>query len=214
MSKSPFKIDLSGLDQARKTSTDLKNAGPEIMKSFQTKAASMKGLLQAGQLNANNLADYGYARYGDITAEGYQGLGGEENAMILKSGRVVGNNISGGEYNKRGDVGMSFTPEKSQQQKDFEETARKAAQAVRLSQGAEMMKNERLENKASQERQGAYENNLNVASSMPEPTSSLVNPFGLQAQGAIGGTFGSLFSRQNSMGSALAKRACKYKNKK
>lgn len=53
-----------------------------------------------------------------------------------------------------------------------------------------------------------------AAGSMPEPGSSLVNPFGLQAQGAIGGTFGSLFDRQNSMGSALAKRACKYKNKK
>ena len=50
-----------------------------------------------------------------------------------------------------------------------------------------------------------------VAGSMPEPGSSLVNPFGLQAQGVIGGTFGSLFDRQNSMGSALAKRACKYK---
>ena len=53
-----------------------------------------------------------------------------------------------------------------------------------------------------------------VVESMPDASSSLVNPFGLQAQGAIGGTFGSLFDRQNSMGSALAKRACKYKNKK
>lgn len=53
-----------------------------------------------------------------------------------------------------------------------------------------------------------------VTGSMPEASSSLVNPFGLQAQGAIGGTFGSLFDRQNSMGSALQKRACKYKNKK
>lgn len=53
-----------------------------------------------------------------------------------------------------------------------------------------------------------------VQGSMPDASSSLVNPFGLQAQGAIGGTFGSLFDRQNSMGSALAKRACKYKNKK
>jgi|9_EtaG_2_1085328.scaffolds.fasta_scaffold19659_2 hypothetical protein len=53
-----------------------------------------------------------------------------------------------------------------------------------------------------------------VLGSMPNASSSLVNPFGLQAQGAIGGTFGSLFDRQNSMGSALAKRACKYKNKK
>jgi hypothetical protein len=49
---------------------------------------------------------------------------------------------------------------------------------------------------------------------MPEDPSSLINPFGLGAQNAIGGTFGSLFDRQNSMGSALAKRACKYKNKK
>ena len=48
---------------------------------------------------------------------------------------------------------------------------------------------------------------------IPEPSSSLVNPFGLQAQGAIGGMFGSVFNRQNVMGSALAKRACKYKNK-
>tara|TARA_R100000951_G_scaffold112049_1_gene111841 strand:- start:1207 stop:1698 length:492 start_codon:yes stop_codon:yes gene_type:complete len=53
-----------------------------------------------------------------------------------------------------------------------------------------------------------------VAGSMPEASSSLVNPFGLAAQNAIGGTFGSLFDRQNSMGSALQKRACKYKNKK
>ena len=53
-----------------------------------------------------------------------------------------------------------------------------------------------------------------VTGSMPEPASSLINPFGLQAQGGIAGTFGSLFDRQNSMGSALAKRACKYKNKK
>ena len=48
---------------------------------------------------------------------------------------------------------------------------------------------------------------------IPDPSSSLVNPFGLQAQGAIGGMFGSVFNRQNMMGSALAKRACKYKNK-
>ena len=53
-----------------------------------------------------------------------------------------------------------------------------------------------------------------VTGSMPDPSSSLVNPFGLETQNAIGGTFGSLFDRQNSMGSALAKRACKYKNKK
>ncbi len=53
-----------------------------------------------------------------------------------------------------------------------------------------------------------------VAGSMPDPSASLTNPFGLGAQNAIGGTFGSLFNRQNSMGSALAKRACKYKNKK
>ena len=53
-----------------------------------------------------------------------------------------------------------------------------------------------------------------VTGSMPNPSASLTNPFGLGAQNAIGGTFGSLFDRQNSMGSALAKRACKYKNKK
>jgi len=53
-----------------------------------------------------------------------------------------------------------------------------------------------------------------VTGSMPDPSASLTNPFGLGAQNAIGGTFGSLFDRQNSMGSALAKRACKYKNKK
>lgn len=53
-----------------------------------------------------------------------------------------------------------------------------------------------------------------VTGSMPDPSSSLTNPFGLGAQNAIGGTFGSLFDRQNSMGSALTKRACKYKNKK
>jgi len=55
---------------------------------------------------------------------------------------------------------------------------------------------------------------VQAAGSMPEDPSSLVNPFGLGAQNAIGGAFGSLFDRQNSMGSALQKRACKYKNKK
>jgi hypothetical protein len=55
---------------------------------------------------------------------------------------------------------------------------------------------------------------VQASGSMPEDPSSLVNPFGLGAQNAIGGTFGSLFDRQNSMGSALQKRACKYKNKK
>jgi len=53
-----------------------------------------------------------------------------------------------------------------------------------------------------------------VLGSMPNESSSLVNPFGLNVQNAIGGAFGSLFDRQKSMGSALAKRACKYKNKK
>jgi hypothetical protein len=62
---------------------------------------------------------------------------------------------------------------------------------------------------------GAMEVDKNqTANSIPDAPSSLVNPFGIQAQSAIGGTFGSLFDRQNSMGSALQKRACKYKNKK
>jgi hypothetical protein len=61
---------------------------------------------------------------------------------------------------------------------------------------------------------GRVADQVQAAGSMPEDPSSLINPFGLGAQNAIGGTFGSLFDRQNSMGSALAKRACKYKNKK
>tara|TARA_B100001093_G_C26534965_1_gene887673 strand:+ start:294 stop:845 length:552 start_codon:yes stop_codon:yes gene_type:complete len=61
---------------------------------------------------------------------------------------------------------------------------------------------------------GRVADQVQAAGSMPEDPSSLINPFGLGAQNAIGGTFGSLFDRQNSMGSALQKRACKYKNKK
>ena len=38
--------------------------------------------------------------------------------------------------------------------------------------------------------------------------------FSQPAQTAMGNIYGSLFARQGSMGSALAKRACKYKNKK
>ena len=61
---------------------------------------------------------------------------------------------------------------------------------------------------------GRVADQVQAAGSVPEDPSSLINPFGLGAQNAIGGVFGSLFDRQNSMGSALQKRACKYKNKK
>ena len=155
------------------------------MRTFGAKQAAMKAAAQAGDLNASNIQSLGFSKYGDIAAKGFENYEGDDNLLYDKtSGRTSEN------YGTQRRYVLGEGEELGKAGSDSERRRRRGMIDLNEPQVSD---------------------NIN---SMPEPTSSLVNPFGLQAQRAIGGTFGSLFSRQNSMGSALAKRACKYKNKK
>ena len=158
------------------------------MRRFGVKAAALEAANQAGDLNASNIQSLGYSKYGDIAAKGFENYQGDDNLYYNKTtGRTTSrdpNNPNSSTYV------LGEGEELGKAGSDSERRRRRGMIDLNESQ---------------------VDDPIN---SIPEPTSSLFNPFGLQAQVAIGGTFGSLFSRQNSMGSALAKRACKYKNKK
>jgi hypothetical protein len=155
------------------------------LRALGAKQAAMKAAAQAGDLNASNIQSLGFSKYGDIAAKGFENYEGDGNLLYDKtSGRTSEN------YGTQRRYVLGEGEELGKAGSDSERRRRRGMIDLNESQ---------------------VDDTIN---SMPEPTSSLINPFGLQVQGAIGGTFGSLFDRQNSMGSALAKRACKYKNKK
>ncbi len=188
MSKSPFY--LPGM-----TGGMMNLSGPTIssgqIADIRRKGAIQRAALQsgigAGQVDASNIQDFGYSKYGDIAAKGFENYQGDDNLYYSeRTGRTTSRDVNN--PNSRTYV---------------------------LGEGQKL--EEAGSDSERMRRRGMVDLNAQVdqvAGSMPDPSSSLVNPFGLETQNAIGGTFGSLFDRQNSMGSALTKRACKYKNKK
>jgi hypothetical protein len=188
MSKSPFYLlgmtggmmNLLGPTISTSQMADIKRKGA-------IQRASLQSGISAGQVDASNIQDFGYSKYGDIAAKGFENYQGDDNLYYSKrTGRTTSRDLN--------------NPNSS---------------TYVLGEGEELGKAD--SDSERRRRRGMVDLNAQVnqvVGSMPDASSSLVNPFGLETQNAIGGTFGSLFDRQNSMGSALAKRACKYKNKK
>lgn len=175
----------------------------KVRRSIGARAAAMKAANQAGDLNASNIQSMGYSKYGDIAAKGFENYQGEGNLSFNKqTGRTT--SWDANRYGE-GRGGQTYVLGEG-------EELGKAGSDSERSRRRGMID---LNNQQDEQNQYAQGGAINQASGIvPEPSSSLVNPFGLGAQDAIGGAFGSLFDRQNSMGSALTKRACKYKNKK
>jgi len=175
--------------------------GAKAMRRIGVRQAAMKAANQAGDLNASNIQSLGYSKYGDIAAKGFENYQGEGNLSFNKqTGRTTA--FDANRYGE-GRGGQTYVLGEG------EELGKAGSDSERRRRRGMIDLN------SQQDEQNQYAGAINQASGIvPEPSSSLVNPFGLGAQGAIGGVFGSLFDRQNSMGSALQKRACKYKNKK
>ncbi len=193
MSKSPFY--LTGMTGG---SMNLNLLGPTVntyqVSDIKRKAAIRKAAIQsgigAGQIDASNIQDFGYSKYGDIAAKGFENYQGDDNLYYSKNtGRTTSRDINDSGYSVSSTYVLGEGEKLEEADSDSERRRRRGM--VDLNPQVDQ-----------------------IAGSMPDPSASLTNPFGLGAQNAIGGTFGSLFDRQNSMGSALTKRACEYKNKK
>ncbi len=187
----------------------------KAMRSIGARAAAMKAANQAGDLNASNIQSMGYSKYGDIAAKGFENYQGEGNLSFNKqTGRTTSwdpNRYGEGRGGRTYVLGEGESLGKAGS--DSERSRRRGM--IDLNPQEEQNPYAEINRVLGTGIVGAQGGAINQASGIvPEPSSSLVNPFGLGAQGAIGGVFGSLFDRQNSMGSALQKRACKYKNKK
>ena len=169
------------------------NTSPSIRykkKSCYTKSCYSKRNRCWSNLNASNIQDFGYSKYGDIAAKGFENYQGDDNLYYSKNtGRTTSRDINDSGYSVSSTYVLGEGEKLEEADSDSERRRRRGM--VDLNPQVDQ-----------------------IAGSMPDPSASLTNPFGLGAQNAIGGTFGSLFDRQNSMGSALTKRACKYKNKK
>jgi hypothetical protein len=175
MSKSPFYLpgmtgaigNISGPLVSSKTMQDIRRKGA-IQK------AALQSGLSAGQVDASNIQDFGYSKYGDIAAKGFENYQGDDNLYYSKrTGRTTardddmpgGNKYVLGEGEKLEDA----------------------------SSDSEIMR-----------RRGMIDlNPQEELTNVPPSFSSLNNIFNPQAQAAIGGVFGSLFDRQNSVNAPM-----------
>jgi len=201
--KSPFNFYAPGSSISKPKFTVSKEELDRKSRLMKARSGAIDAGIETGLIDSGNIQQLGYSKYGNIAAKGFENYQGEGNLSFNKAtGRTTswdpnrygegrgGQNYVVGEGESLGRAGS-----------DSERSRRKG-----------MIDLNEEQNEQNQYTQGGA---INQASGIvPEPSSSLVNPFGLQTQQAAGGVFGSLFNRQMSMGSALAKRACKYKNKK
>ena len=175
MSKSPFY--LPGMTGA------IGNIGAPLvssktMQDIRRKGAIQKAALQsgisAGQVDASNIQDFGYSKYGDIAAKGFKNYEGDDNLYYSKrTGRTTSRDVN----NPNSRTYVLGEGEKL-------EKAGSDSERMRRRGMIDLNPQEELTN-------------------VPPSFSSLNNIFNPQAQAAIGGVFGSLFDRQNSVNAPM-----------
>ena len=175
MSKSPLYLpgmtgaigNISAPLVSSKTMQDIRRKGA-IQK------AALESGISAGQVDASNIQDFGYSKYGDIAAKGFENYQGSDNLYYSKNtGRTTardtsmpgGNKYVLGEGEILGEAGS-------------------ASEEIRRRGIVDLNPQEELTN-------------------VPPSFSSLSNIFNPQSQLAIGGVFGSLFDRQNSVNAPM-----------
>ena len=150
----------------------------KTMQDVRRKAAIQKAALQsginAGQVDASNIQDFGYSKYGDIAAKGFENYEGNDNLYYTKrTGRTTSRDVNNpnsrtyvlGEGEKLEDAGSD-------------------SERIRRRGMIDLNTQEELTN-------------------VPPSFSSLSNIFNPQSQSAIGSVFGSLFDRQNSVNAPM-----------